>query len=128
MNDTRRRGDVLIDLINQIHGEARRSMENSLLAAVGVSILGLSGFIGQVGDKAVILNASVSCLGALLWLFFVLIFAKVVNLVLESLFDHYSRTYAVYVFGVWFLSILVAVVGLAVVAERWYAALQRPWA
>jgi hypothetical protein len=128
MNDARRRRDVLIDLINQVHAKARRSMENSLLAAVGVTILGLAGFIGQVSEKAIILAASISCLGTLLWLFFVLILAKVMNLVLEALFDHYSRTYAVYVFGVWFLSILVAVAGLALVAERWYAALQRPWA
>jgi hypothetical protein len=62
----------------------------------------------------------------LLVLFFLLMFVKVVNLLLDALFDHYSRTYAIYVFGVWLMGIFIAIGGLAYVAYDWYSAL-RTW-
>ena len=111
---------TFINIIDQIHIESRRSLENSLLAAVGIAIVGLAGFISQVlGPSRILAVSSVASLQKLMLLFFLLLFAKVMNIVLEALLDSRRRSYGVAVFTVWALSLAGSAVGLAFVAYEW---------
>jgi len=111
---------TFMNIVDQIRVESRRSLENSLLAAVGIAIVGLAGFISQVaGSLKPLAASSVAPLQKLMLLFFLLLFAKVMNIVLEALFDSRRRTYGVAVFVVWALSVAGSAVGLAFVAYEW---------
>ncbi len=114
---------IVSDLAMRIRNDTRRSIENSMLAAVGVTALALVAFIGQIADKADLVHVSLDSLWYMLVLFFILVFSKIVNSLLEALYDSLSKEYAIYVFFVWAFSILASITGFAYVAFHWYAVL-----
>jgi hypothetical protein len=118
----------LMYIVDHVRVDSRRSLENSLLAAVGISIVGLAAFISQVaGQLRDLAASSLPALRHLTVLFFVLLFAKVMNMTLEALFDSRKRRYGIGVFIVWAVSLAVAAGGLAWVAYSWHLVLSA-WA